>query len=50
LFLNADFQVVLYAKRHIEPGEELSYDYNFPPEDRAVPCHCGAAKCRKYMA
>jgi len=48
--LDGKSKVVLYAKRQIEQGEELSYDYNFPPEDRAVPCHCGAAKCRGYMA
>jgi len=43
-------KVVLYSKRVIEEGEELSYDYNFSYEDGDVPCHCGAQKCRGYMA
>ena len=43
-------KVVLYSKRAIEEGEELSYDYNFPPEGGTVPCHCGALHCRGYMA
>ena len=43
-------KVVLYSKRAIEEGEELSYDYNFPPEGGTVPCHCGALHCRGFMA
>ena len=43
-------KVVLYSKRAIEEGEELSYDYKFPPEGGTVPCHCGARRCRGFMA
>lgn len=39
-------KVVLYAKRDIAAGEELSYDYKFPIEDHKIPCHCGVATCR----
>jgi len=45
-------KIVIYAKRNIEPGEELAYDYKFPIEtDPAlkVPCTCGAPNCRRYM-
>lgn len=35
----------VYAWRDIKAGEEITYDYEFPPE-LAEPCHCGAAKCR----
>ncbi|CAM9791490.1 unnamed protein product, partial [Discosporangium mesarthrocarpum] len=45
-------KIVIYAKRQVERGEELSYDYKFPletnEEDR-VPCYCGSEKCRKYI-
>jgi len=35
----------VYAWRDIAAGEEITYDYEFPPE-LAEPCRCGAAKCR----
>lgn len=33
------------AVRAIEPGEELTYDYEFAA-DVAEPCACGSARCR----
>ena len=33
------------ALRPIAVGEELSYDYAFPPH-LAEPCRCGSSKCR----
>jgi SET domain-containing protein len=45
-------KIIIYAKRSIAAGEELSYDYKFPIEERAedrIACHCGAAKCRGFM-
>eukprot|EP00475_Leptophrys_vorax_P030759 TRINITY_DN4628_c0_g1_i5.p1 TRINITY_DN4628_c0_g1~~TRINITY_DN4628_c0_g1_i5.p1 ORF type:complete len:440 (+),score=93.67 TRINITY_DN4628_c0_g1_i5:40-1359(+) len=43
--------VVIYAKRDIQVGEELAYDYKFPLEDdhMKVPCTCGKPKCRKTL-
>ena len=42
---------MLYTKRAIEVGEEITYDYKFDlEEDRsnAIPCMCGAgSKCGK---
>lgn len=35
----------VYAWRDIKAGEEITYDYEFPPE-LAEPCRCGAPKCR----
>eukprot|EP00271_Cylindrocystis_brebissonii_P008888 TRINITY_DN2340_c2_g2_i1.p1 TRINITY_DN2340_c2_g2~~TRINITY_DN2340_c2_g2_i1.p1 ORF type:complete len:1349 (-),score=250.34 TRINITY_DN2340_c2_g2_i1:986-5032(-) len=41
--------VVIYSKRTIPPGEELTYDYKFPREDAKIPCFCGAERCRGYL-
>lgn len=39
-------RVFVYALRRIKRGEELTYDYQFPAEEKKVPCKCGAANCR----
>jgi len=42
---NGEKKIVLLAKRPIEAGEEVSYDYKFPIEDTKIACHCGAVNC-----
>jgi SET domain-containing protein len=45
-------KIVIYAKRDIEAGEELCYDYKFPIEDdesKKIVCRCGAQRCRGHM-
>jgi len=45
-------KIVIYAKRDIETGEELCYDYKFPIEDdesKKIVCRCGAQRCRGHM-
>lgn len=46
-------RVYLETIREIQPGEELTYDYEIPNEGeseedarRKWPCHCGAPNCR----
>ena len=39
-------KIVIYSKRDIELGEEITYDYKFPIEDEKIPCLCGAPNCR----
>ena len=46
-------RVYLETIKDIEPGEELTYDYEIPREGeseetarRKWPCHCGAPNCR----
>lgn len=42
-------KVVIYSKREIETGEEITYDYKFPIEENKVECHCGATTCRGFL-
>jgi [histone H3]-lysine4 N-trimethyltransferase SETD1 len=45
-------RIVIYAKKDIEAGDELCYDYKFPleyDEAKRIPCHCRARDCRGYM-
>jgi SET domain-containing protein len=39
-------KIVIYSKRDIEAGEEITYDYKFPLEEDKIPCLCGSNKCR----
>ncbi len=47
--VNASGAPDLVARRNIEPGEEITFDYamrNFSIEHFPSPCLCGAAACR----
>ncbi|OMO94655.1 hypothetical protein COLO4_16220 [Corchorus olitorius] len=37
-------KIFIYAKRHITAGEELTYNYKFPLEEKKIPCNCGSKK------
>ena len=42
-------KIVIYAKRNLNPGEEITYDYKFPIEDDKIVCLCGSTSCRGSM-
>lgn len=44
-------QVVFFAERDINPGEEITYDYHFNHEDegKKIPCFCNSKNCRRYL-
>jgi SET domain-containing protein len=51
-----DGKVFIYARRDIEPGEELAYDYRLTVDGKLTKrerayftCRCGARKCRGTM-
>lgn len=33
-------KIFIYAKRHISAGEEITYNYKFPLEEKKIPCNC----------
>ncbi|KAH9302998.1 hypothetical protein KI387_014581, partial [Taxus chinensis] len=35
-------KIFIYAKRLISAGEELTYNYKFPLEEKKIPCNCGS--------
>lgn len=39
-------RIFIYAKRQIATGEEVTYDYKFPLEEKKIPCNCGSRRCR----
>jgi hypothetical protein len=41
--------IVIMALREIQPGEEITYDYKFPIEDKKLQCFCGSARCSGAM-
>uniref|UniRef100_A0ACD6AQC3 Uncharacterized protein n=3 Tax=Avena sativa TaxID=4498 RepID=A0ACD6AQC3_AVESA len=42
-------KIFIYSKRRIHAGEELTYNYKFPLEEKKIPCHCGSQRCRGSM-
>lgn len=39
-------RILLYSKRLIRKGQELTIDYRFSPAAIPIACHCGSRKCR----
>ncbi|KXS18345.1 SET domain-containing protein [Gonapodya prolifera JEL478] len=44
--LDGQKKIVIYAKKDIEEGDEITYDYKFPLEAEKLPCYCGSKNCR----
>eukprot|EP00730_Choanoeca_flexa_P018692 TRINITY_DN9103_c0_g1_i1.p1 TRINITY_DN9103_c0_g1~~TRINITY_DN9103_c0_g1_i1.p1 ORF type:complete len:1025 (+),score=232.02 TRINITY_DN9103_c0_g1_i1:14-3088(+) len=42
-------RIVIYASRDIDIGEEITYDYKFPADEKKIPCTCGAENCRGFL-
>ncbi|KAL3683187.1 hypothetical protein R1sor_001209 [Riccia sorocarpa] len=38
--------IIIFAKRDIPEGEELTYDYRFSSKDELLTCYCGCDGCR----
>jgi SET domain-containing protein len=41
--------IVIFAARDILGGEEITYDYKFPIEEKKLRCYCGAPSCLGSM-
>ncbi|CAG9330036.1 unnamed protein product [Blepharisma stoltei] len=44
--IEGEKHILLFAKRLIHKGEEITYDYNFDVESEKIYCHCGAKDCQ----
>lgn len=43
-------RILIYARRDIEPGDELTFNYGYGIEEYAdFPCRCGTAECVGFM-
>lgn len=42
-------RVEFYSLRRIRAGEELTCDYGLSLHEGRLACHCGAAKCRRWI-
>jgi len=43
-------KIVIYAQSAIAKDQEITYDYKFDKDSEgSLTCHCGAAKCRKFL-
>jgi SET domain-containing protein len=38
--------LLLFSRRKIRAGEELTWNYHYPIKLERIPCHCGARGCR----
>ncbi len=47
--VDGEYQVGVFASRPIEPGEELTYDYNFESFATKQACKCGAPNCKGFI-
>ncbi|XP_042059184.1 histone-lysine N-methyltransferase ATX2-like isoform X2 [Salvia splendens] len=44
--VNDNNHIIIFAKRDINYGEELTYDYRFSSIGERLACHCGSSRCR----
>jgi SET domain-containing protein len=51
--IDEEGHIFIFARRNIQPGVELAYDYMYarsrgdgPEEEAQYPCNCGAPRCR----
>ena len=50
--LHGTKRIVVYAKKDIQAGNELTYDYKFDLEydpAKRIPCICGMPECRGFL-
>lgn len=47
--VNGEEHIIIFAKRDIEVGDELSYDYRFTSKGEQLDCYCGFPSCRGFV-
>lgn len=41
--------ILIFSKKNIKKGEEITYDYFLEPADEKEKCLCRAKNCKKYL-
>lgn len=44
IIVDGQKKIFIYAKRQILAGEEITYNYKFPLEEKKIPCNCGSKR------
>lgn len=48
--VNGELRIGFFSKKHISPGEEITFDYQFQRYGKqAQKCYCESAKCRGWI-
>ena len=42
-------RIVIYSKKRIVPGDEITFDYKFQREEEKLACYCGASNCSGFL-
>lgn len=50
-FFDNENHIIIYAKRDINPYEELCYDYKmeYEPKEKRIRCLCGSPNCKQWL-
>lgn len=47
--VNGYIRIGIFAIQDIAPGEEITFNYQFNPFGKSIPCECGSPRCTGFM-
>ena len=48
--VNGNTKMILFAKKNIQPGQELLFNYQWELRDDTTPCRCASPNCTRTIA